>query len=180
MKESIDDWQRQPPNLAEEPPRRRTRLDNFELTETPTPEPGDGEVLMRIIYLSLDPYMRGRMNATKSYAPPAAIGQPMVGGTVGEIVRSRNPKYSVGDQVLGNGGWQEYALSDGAGLRKLDPKAAPVSTALGVKLRQQSTNRIGAQHDPKPILDQLCHHGTHPHSAKANLSCNGFFCVMVL
>jgi NADPH-dependent curcumin reductase CurA len=107
-------------------------LDNFELTETPTPEPDDGEVLMRTIYLSLDPYMRGRMNATRSYAAPVAIGQPMVGGTVGEIVTSRNPKYSVGELVLGNGGWQEYALSDGSGLRKLDPKAAPVSTALGV------------------------------------------------
>lgn len=118
--------------LLKSRPEGAPSLDNFELTETPTPEPGDGEVLMRTIYLSLDPYMRGRMNATKSYVAPVAIGQPMVGGTVGEIVRSRNPKYSVGDIVLGNGGWQEYALSDGAGLRKLDPKAAPVSTALGV------------------------------------------------
>ncbi|MFO1100584.1 MAG: NADP-dependent oxidoreductase [Xanthobacteraceae bacterium] len=107
-------------------------LENFELTENPTPEPGDGEVLMRTIYLSLDPYMRGRMNATKSYAPPASIGQPMVGGTVGEVINSRNPDYSVGDIVLGFGGWQEYALSNGAGLRKLDPKRAPISTALGV------------------------------------------------
>ena len=66
-------------------------IGNFELMETPTPEPGEGEVLMRIIYLSLDPYMRGRMSAAKSYATPAAIGQPLVGGTVGEIVESRNP-----------------------------------------------------------------------------------------
>ena len=107
-------------------------LDNFELTESPTPEPGEGEVLMRIVYLSLDPYMRGRMSAAKSYATPAAIGQPMVGGTVATIVESRNPKYSVGDIVVGNGGWQDYALSNGSGLRKLDPTAAPVSTALGV------------------------------------------------
>ena len=71
-------------------------LDNFELTETPMPEPGEGEVLMRTVYLSLDPYMRGRMSAAKSYATPAAIGRPMVGGTVGEIVKSRHPKYSVG------------------------------------------------------------------------------------
>src|ERR1700732_5282151 len=90
-------------------------LDNFELAEGPIPEPGDGQVLMRILYLSLDPYMRGRMSAAKSYAKPADIGQPMVGGTVGEIVKSRNPKYSVGDIVLGYGGWQGYALSDGAG-----------------------------------------------------------------
>jgi NADPH-dependent curcumin reductase CurA len=118
--------------LLKSRPEGAPSLDNFELTESPTPEPGEGELLMRIIYLSLDPYMRGRMSAAKSYAKPAATGQPMVGGTVGEIVRSRNPKYSVGDIVLGYGGWQEYAISNGTGLRKLDPTAAPVSTALGV------------------------------------------------
>ena len=107
-------------------------LDNFELTESPIPEPGEGEVLMRIGYLSLDPYMRGRMSAAQSYAKPAVVGQPMVGGTVGEIIKSRNPKFSAGDLVLGYGGWQEYALSSGTGLRKLDPAAVPVSTALGV------------------------------------------------
>jgi hypothetical protein len=118
--------------LLKSRPEGAPSLDNFELTERPTPEPGKGEMLMRILYLSLDPYMRGRMSAAKSYAKPVDIGQPMVGGTVGEIVKSRNPKYSVGDIVLGYGGWQEYALSNGAGLRKLDPTAAPVSTALGV------------------------------------------------
>jgi NADPH-dependent curcumin reductase CurA len=107
-------------------------LDNFELVERPAPEPAEGEVLMRVIYLSLDPYMRGRMSAAKSYAMPAAVGHPMVGGTVGEIVKSRNPAYSAGDIVLGYGGWQEYAISNGTGLRKLDPTAAPISTALGV------------------------------------------------
>ena len=118
--------------LLKSRPEGAPSLHNFELTESPTPQPDEGEVLMRIVYLSLDPYMRGRMNAAKSYATPVAIGHPMVGGTVGEIVKSRNPKYSVGDIVLGYGGWQEYALSNGAGLRKLDPKVAPVSTALGV------------------------------------------------
>ena len=93
--------------LLKSRPEGAPSLGNFELTETPTPEPGEGEVLMRIIYLSLDPYMRGRMSAAKSYATPAAIGHPMVGGTVGEIVKSRNPKYSVGDIVLGYGGWQD-------------------------------------------------------------------------
>lgn len=107
-------------------------LDNFELRETSVPQPREGEVLIRILYLSLDPYMRGRMSATKSYAKPAEIGQPMVGGSVGEIIASRNPQYAVSDIVLGYGGWQEYALSNGAGLRKLDPAIAPVSTALGV------------------------------------------------
>jgi NADPH-dependent curcumin reductase len=127
-------------------------LDNFELTESPTPEPGEGEVLMRNVYLSLDPYMRGRMSAAKSYAKPAAIGQPMVGGTVGEIVRSRHPQYAAGDIVLGYGGWQDYALSNGAGLRKLDPAAAPVSTALGVLGMPGMTAYVGLLEigQPKP------------------------------
>ncbi len=107
-------------------------LDNFELVRSPVPEPADGEVLMRTCYLSLDPYMRGRMSAAKSYAKPVEIGECMVGGTVGEIVASRNAKFSVGDIVLGYGGWQDYAFSGGVGLRKLDPAAAPVTTALGV------------------------------------------------
>src|SRR5262245_60838923 len=107
-------------------------LENFELVERPMPEPGEGEVLMRVLYLSLDPYMRGRMSAAQSYAKPAEVGKPMVGGTVAEIVKSRNSKFATGDIVVGHGGWQEYALSSGAGLRKLDPPAAPVTTALGV------------------------------------------------
>jgi NADPH-dependent curcumin reductase len=127
-------------------------LENFELTETPIPEPGEGEVLMRIRYLSLDPYMRGRMSAAQSYAKPAAVGQPMVGGTVSEIVKSRNPKFSAGDIVVGHGGWQEYALSSGAGLRKLDPSAAPVSTALGVLGMPGMTAYVGLLEigQPKP------------------------------
>jgi NADPH-dependent curcumin reductase CurA len=107
-------------------------LANFELVERPAPEPRDGEVLMRTRYLSLDPYMRGRMSAAKSYAKPVEVGEPMVGGTVGQIVASRHARFAVGDIVMGYGGWQDYALSNGAGLRKLDPAAAPVTTALGV------------------------------------------------
>jgi NADPH-dependent curcumin reductase CurA len=127
-------------------------LDNFALAERPIPEPGEGEVLMRNAYLSLDPYMRGRMSAAKSYAKPAAVGQPMVGGTVGEIVKSRNPQYPVGDIVLGYGGWQDYALSNGAGLRKLDPAAAPISTALGVLGMPGMTAYVGLTEigQPKP------------------------------
>jgi NADPH-dependent curcumin reductase len=127
-------------------------LDNFELVERPVPEPGEGEVLTRTLYLSLDPYMRGRMSAAKSYAKPAAVGEPMVGGTVGEIVASRNPKFSVGDIVLGYGGWQEYALSSGTALRKLDPAAAPVSTALGVLGMPGMTAYVGLLEigQPKP------------------------------
>jgi NADPH-dependent curcumin reductase len=107
-------------------------LDNFEFVQRPVVEPRDGEVLMRNRYLSLDPYMRARMSAAKSYAKPVEIGDPMVGGTVGEIVASRNAKFIAGDTVLGYGGWQDYAISSGIGLRKLDPAAAPVTTALGV------------------------------------------------
>jgi len=118
--------------LLKRRPEGAPTLDNFELRESPVPKPGEGEVLMRIRYLSLDPYMRGRMSALKSYAKPAAVGEPMVGGTVGDIVASHHPNYAVGDVVLGYGGWQEYALSNGTGLRKLDPKVAPISTALGV------------------------------------------------
>jgi len=118
--------------LLKSRPEGAPSLANFELARGPVPQPDEGEVLMRTLYLSLDPYMRGRMSDAKSYAKPADIGQPMVGGTVGEIVASRNTKYSVGDIVLGYGGWQEYALSKGTGLRTLDPKAAPVTTALGV------------------------------------------------
>jgi NADPH-dependent curcumin reductase CurA len=106
--------------------------DNFELVRREVPEPAEGEVLIRTRYLSLDPYMRGRMSAAKSYAKPVEVGEPMVGGTVGEIVASRHAKFAVGDIVLGYGGWQDYALSGGVGVRKLDPAAAPVTTALGV------------------------------------------------
>jgi NADPH-dependent curcumin reductase len=127
-------------------------LDNFELVERPIPEPGEGELLMRTLYLSLDPYMRGRMSAAKSYAKPAEVGQPMVGGTVGEVVRSRHPQYAAGDTVLGFGGWQQYATSNGAGLRKLDPKAAPLSTALGVLGMPGMTAYVGLTEigQPKP------------------------------
>ena len=138
--------------LLKSRPEGAPSLGNFELMEGPMPEPGEGEVLMRIVYLSLDPYMRGRMSGAKSYATPAGIGEPMVGGTIGKIVMSRNPKYSDGDIVLGYGGWQEYALSNGSGLRKLDPTVAPVSTALGVLGMPGMTAYVGLLEigQPKP------------------------------
>lgn len=105
---------------------------DFRLVEKPSPTPGPGEMLIRIIYLSLDPYMRGRMNQTESYAPPMEIGDVMVGGTVGKVLQSNHPGFVKGDIVEGMLGWQEYAVSDGSGLRKIDPQVAPVSTALGV------------------------------------------------
>jgi NADPH-dependent curcumin reductase CurA len=138
--------------LLKSRPEGTPSLDNFELAQAPVPEPGEGEVLMRNRYLSLDPYMRGRMSAAKSYAKPAQVGEPMVGGTVGEIVKSRHPKYAAGDIVLGFGGWQDYALSNGAGLRKLDPTVAPISTALGVLGMPGMTAYVGLTEigQPKP------------------------------
>ena len=105
---------------------------DFRLVETPAPEPGDGEMLLRTLYLSLDPYMRGRMRDAKSYAPPVPLDGVMVGGVVGEVTASRHPDYAVGNIVEGRTGWQEYGLSDGAGMRRVDPSLAPVSTALGI------------------------------------------------
>ena len=105
---------------------------DFALIEGPIPSPGAGEMLIRIIYLSLDPYMRGRMNQTRSYAPPLEIGDVMGGGTVGKVLQSNHSGYVKGDIVEGMLGWQEYAISDGKGLRKIDPQVAPISTALGV------------------------------------------------
>ena len=105
---------------------------DFRMVEGPAPEPGAGEMIVRTIYLSLDPYMRGRMNAGPSYAAPVELGDVMTGGTVGQVVASRHDGFAEGDLVLAGAGWQEYGLSDGRGVRKLDPGAAPVSTALGV------------------------------------------------
>ncbi len=106
--------------------------DNFKLIEAAIPAIGAGQMLLKTRYLSLDPYMRGRMSDAKSYVPPFVLGEPLGGGTVSEVVASNNPDYRVGDIVLGFGGWQEYSASNGNELRKLDPAAAPISTALGV------------------------------------------------
>jgi NADPH-dependent curcumin reductase CurA len=110
----------------------RPSPDNFEFVQTPIPSPGEGQVLLKIRYLSLDPYMRGRMSAAKSYAASVEIGQVMEGGTVAEVLESRHPDYAAGDMVLSYSGWQAHALSDGTDLRKLNPQQAPVTTALGV------------------------------------------------
>jgi NADPH-dependent curcumin reductase CurA len=105
---------------------------NFRLVEADVPEPGPGEMLCRTIYLSLDPYMRGRMNAGPSYAPALELGDVMTGGTVSQVVTSHLPDYTPGDIVLTTNGWQEYAVSDGQGVQVIDSSLAPVSTALGV------------------------------------------------
>lgn len=106
--------------------------DNFRVEEAAIPDLSEGEVLLKTLYLSLDPYMRGRMSAAKSYAAPVEIGQVMEGGTVAEVVASKSEVLRPGDVVLGHSGWQSYAVADAKGLRKLDPSSAPVSTSLGV------------------------------------------------
>jgi len=106
--------------------------DNFRLEAVNLPEPADGQVLVRVIYLSLDPYMRGRMSAAESYADPVEIDEVMVGGTVGQVVDSRHSDFATGDYVLGYAGWQSHAVVDGNQLRTLDRDAAPLSTAVGV------------------------------------------------
>jgi NADPH-dependent curcumin reductase CurA len=105
---------------------------DFEIVDAPIPAPADGQILCRTIYLSLDPYMRGRMSEGKSYAANVELGQVMVGGTVSEVVESKHPGFAKGDLVAGYDGWQSYAVSKGMGVRKLDPSRAPISTATGV------------------------------------------------
>jgi NADPH-dependent curcumin reductase CurA len=118
--------------LLRQRPVGRPTADDFDLVDTPIPDVAAGEVLRRTIYLSLDPYMRGRMSDAPSYAASVAIGAPIVGHTVSEVVASNNPAFQAGDIVAGYDGWREYAVSNGTELRKLDPAAAPISTALGV------------------------------------------------
>lgn len=113
-------------------PKGLPKESDFKLVESPVPAPKPGEILVRVLYLSVDPYMRGRMNDVKSYAPPVQIGEVMGGGAVGKVMASQNPQFQVGDVVSGYFGWQEYAISNGTGVRKIDPAVAPISTALGV------------------------------------------------
>ena len=105
---------------------------DFDLVEKNIPTPDDEEVLCKTIYLSLDPYMRGRMNETKTYAEPVAIGGVMEGGTVRRVVSSKNDAFREGDIVVARTGWQDYAVTPGSQLRKVDPGLAPISTAIGV------------------------------------------------
>ena len=106
--------------------------DDFELVTEDVPEPGPKEVLVRSLWLSLDPYMRGRMRDAKSYAPPVQLGEVMTGGVVGRVERSNLDRLPEGTIVEGGLGWQDYAVSDGRGLRVVDPDVAPISTAVGV------------------------------------------------
>ena len=106
--------------------------ENFEQTESAVPEPAEGQILVRNIYMSVDPYMRGRMNEAKSYVPPFQIGEVLQAGIVGQVVKSRNPQFSEGEYVNGVLGWQNYSLSTGQGIYKIAKGDVPLSWHLGV------------------------------------------------
>ena len=137
--------------LVNRPPAEAKESD-FRLVEAEVPPVQQGELLTRVHYLSLDPYMRGRMSEARSYAAPQPLGEVMVGGTVAEVIESRNPSFQVGDMVLGAAGWQEYQVTDGSTLKKIDTAVVPASTYLGCVGMPGITawyglNRIG---QPKP------------------------------
>jgi len=113
-------------------PQGRPKPTDFRLEDTPIPTPSEGQILLKVQYLSLDPYMRGRMDDRKSYAEPVPLGGVMQGESVATVIASKHPNYSEGTIVLAHTGWRTHALSDRADLRKLDPAVAPVTTGLGV------------------------------------------------
>lgn len=132
-------------------PRGEPAADDFRLEHVPLPVPGEGQVLLRNRYLSLDPYMRGRMNAGRSYVRPVELGQVMEGGTVSEVIASRHPDFRNGDMVLAYGGWQTHAIADGRTLqRRLDARTAPLTTALGVYGMPGFTAYVGLHEIGKP------------------------------
>lgn len=126
--------------------------EDFRFEEGPLPRPGEGEVLVRTIWLSLDPYMRGRMNEGPSYVAPVPLGGVMQGECVGEVVESRDPSFRPGELVRGHGGWQSHFVLPGEKLAKIDPKEAPPSTALGVLGMPGLTAYVALQTiaEPKP------------------------------
>ena len=123
---------------------------DFAIADSPMPDPAEGEVLVRGIYLSLDPYMRGRISAARSYAKPVEIGAAMEGRVVGQVARSRDPAFREGDYVVGGYGWQLYSAVPGKGLLKLDPAEAPLSTALGVLGMPGLTAYVGLSEIGRP------------------------------
>jgi len=124
---------------------------DFALVSAPLTRAGEGQVLVKTLYLSVDPYMRGRITGIRTYADPVNIGDVMVGGTVGQVVESHQAGLEPGDYVVGYWGWQEYAAVNGAGVQKLNPSLAPVSTALGVLGMPGMTAYFGFLEICKPI-----------------------------
>ena len=125
--------------------------ENFELVTVDRPEPGHDEVLVRTLYLSVDPYMRGRMRDAESYAEPWAVDDPMEAGVVGEVVESNHDGFEAGDVVTDNLLWAEHAVADGAELRPVDPELAPISTALGVLGMTGVTGYFGMTDVVEPV-----------------------------
>ena len=128
--------------------------DDFRIESAPVPQPAPGQVLLRTLYLSLDPYMRGRMSDAPSYAPPLAIGDLMVGGTVSRVEVSRHPDFKVGDLVLGYTGWQDYAVSDGQGLTAIASAEPHPSRALGVLGMPGFTAYMGLLDIGRPVAGE--------------------------
>jgi NADPH-dependent curcumin reductase len=130
------------------------KADDFSIVDAPMPVAGDGEVLRRTIYLSLDPYMRGRMNEARSYAPSVALGEVMVGGTLSEVIESQHPAWQPGNLVVGMDGWQQYASSAPTALRAVDRSVAPISTALGVLGMPGLTAYVGLLDIGRPVAGE--------------------------
>ncbi len=128
--------------------------DDFELVEEPMPTPGDGQVLVRNRFLSVDPYMRGRIGPGKSYADNWKPGEPMRGGCVGEVVESRSDRLAVGEHVVGGLGWREWFAADAVQLRRVDAAAAPLSAYLGVLGMPGMTAFVGFEKLAEPQADQ--------------------------
>ncbi|MFB6075262.1 MAG: NADP-dependent oxidoreductase [Haloarculaceae archaeon] len=136
--------------LLAERPTGRPDADAFELVERPVPDPDPGAVLVRTLYLSVDPYMRGRMSAGESYAEPWDVDEPLRGAVVGEVVASNGGGFEAGDVVTGNLQWADYATAPGTALRAVDPDLAPISTALGVLGMPGRTAYFGVREVARP------------------------------
>ena len=136
--------------LLAERPDGRPDSETFELVEEDAPEPGPGEVLVRTRYLSVDPYMRGRMDAGESYAEPWTVGEPLRGGVVGEVVESNGTDFEAGDVVTGDLQWADYATARAGRLRPVDPERGPISTALGVLGMPGRTAYFGTREVAEP------------------------------
>lgn len=133
-------------------PTGKPKASDFELAEVRVPDPQDGEMLVQNLYMTVDPYMRGRMRDIESYVPPFQVGEVLAGGSVGRVLKSRLPGFTEGDIVAGMEGWREVYLSRGAGQRKLDPKRTPLSLYLGVLGMPGLTAYVGLLDigEPKP------------------------------
>ena len=136
--------------LLNERPHGEPTLENFKTVKEKIRSPKEGEVLLKTIYMSLDPYMRGRMNDTKSYAKPVAIGEEMEAGALSQVIESKSENFKVGDFVEGRTGWQDNPTVDEKKLRIIDPNMAPLSTSIGVLGMPGTTAYVGMHNFAKP------------------------------